>query len=554
MSEPILTVANQLTILRMAAVPLLVVLVLSREYVWALVVFLVAGLSDLLDGLVARLGHQRTTLGAFLDPIADKVLLSGAFIALTWGSGLHARIPLAHRHDPGRAMRSSWSCHRDQPDAGAGSSRAAKLTTVSQLVTAGRSAVNALTDDFPPMAPVSFDTGLTVAPPFTTSIWLAPPQGGGQRMKELLRSSWARLGLALLAAAALLWGLSLLGGVVTPFAIAFALAYFLNPPVNAMERFFAGDIARSRIFRGRLDPRAAAVAILCIGVILVLGLVIAVVVPAASHQISEAAGKLPGYLRSAREKLEPIYERLNLRYPEQAEELRVRIETAVRENALQILTPLTHAIQAAFSSLLAFVLSVLNLLVVPVFAVYLLYDMNQIHQGIKEMAPHRYRPYLYSRFAEVDRLLSAFVRGQITVCLILGAFYALGLTFSGVPMGLVVGFVIGFFNMISSCRTFWGCRSGAALWLTTKAQSLIAVTAPRVRPVEAIITPRIVGQSLGLHAVIIMLAVLIGGTLFGLIGMLIAVPLTAVLSVFWADLRTFYLGSEFYRRGAAPEA
>ena len=375
----------------------------------------------------------------------------------------------------------------------------------------------------------------------------------------LLRSSWARLGLALLAAAALLWCLSLLGGVVTPFAIAFALAYFLNPPVNAMERFFAGDIARSRIFRGRLDPRAAAVAILCIGVILVLGLVIAVVVPAASHQISEAAGKLPGYLRSAREKLEPIYERLNLRYPEQAEELRVRIETAVRENALQILTPLTHAIQAAFSSLLAFVLSVLNLLVVPVFAVYLLYDMNQIHQGIKEMAPHRYRPYLYSRFAEVDRLLSAFVRGQITVCLILGAFYALGLTFSGVPMGLVVGFAIGFFNMIPFMSHVLGLPLALLLsWLDDQSpERLIAVTVIFVfgQFVEGnFITPRIVGQSLGLHAVIIMLAVLIGGTLFGLIGMLIAVPLTAVLSVFWADLRTFYLGSEFYRRGAAPQA
>jgi predicted PurR-regulated permease PerM len=64
------------------------------------------------------------------------------------------------------------------------------------------------------------------------------------------------------------------------------------------------------------------------------------------------------------------------------------------------------------------------------------------------------------------------------------------------------------------------------------------------------ITPRIVGQSLGLHAVIVMLAVLVGGTLFGLIGMLVAVPLTAALSVFWADLRAWYLRSDFYRTGA----
>lgn len=378
-------------------------------------------------------------------------------------------------------------------------------------------------------------------------------------MKDLLQSSWARLGLALLALAALLWCLSLLGGVVTPFAIAFALAYFLNPPVNAMERFFAGDIARSRIFRGRLDARAAAVGLLCVAATLVVCLVIAVVVPAASHQISEAAGKLPGYLRSLREKLEPIYERLNLRYPEQAEELRVRIETAVRENALQILTPLTHAIQAAFSSLLDFVLSVLNLLVVPVFAVYLLYDMNGIHEGLRQLVPHRYRPYAYSRFAEVDRLLSAFVRGQMTVCLMLGAFYAVALTTCGVPMGLVVGFVIGFFNLIPFMSHVVGLPLALALsWLDDQSlQRLLAVAGVFVfgQFVEGnFVTPRIVGRSLGLHAVIVMLAVLVGGTLFGLIGMLIAVPLTAALSVFWADLRGLYLSSEFYGRGAAPEA
>jgi len=93
MSTPVLTVANQLTLLRMAMVPLLVVLVLWREFPWALVVFVVAGATDVLDGLIARLGHQRTTLGAMMDPVADKLLLTSSFIVLTWGEGLYARIP-----------------------------------------------------------------------------------------------------------------------------------------------------------------------------------------------------------------------------------------------------------------------------------------------------------------------------------------------------------------------------------------------------------------------------------------------------------------------------
>ena len=93
MTEPILTVANQLTMLRMMLAPFLVVTVLDREFTWALVIFVVAGVTDLLDGLIARLGHQKTTLGAMLDPVADKVLLVSSFVALTWGPVV-VRIPV----------------------------------------------------------------------------------------------------------------------------------------------------------------------------------------------------------------------------------------------------------------------------------------------------------------------------------------------------------------------------------------------------------------------------------------------------------------------------
>jgi cardiolipin synthase len=93
MSAPILTVANQLTLLRMGLAPLLVVLVLQGELWWALAVFAVAGITDLLDGLIARIGGQQTTLGAMLDPVADKILLTSAFIALTWVDSLAIRVP-----------------------------------------------------------------------------------------------------------------------------------------------------------------------------------------------------------------------------------------------------------------------------------------------------------------------------------------------------------------------------------------------------------------------------------------------------------------------------
>jgi cardiolipin synthase (CMP-forming) len=94
MSEPVFTIANQLTLLRMALAPLLVVLVLSREHGWALATFVLAGLSDALDGLIARRGHQQTTLGAMLDPLADKLLMGGAYVVLTWATTVVCPIPI----------------------------------------------------------------------------------------------------------------------------------------------------------------------------------------------------------------------------------------------------------------------------------------------------------------------------------------------------------------------------------------------------------------------------------------------------------------------------
>jgi cardiolipin synthase len=93
MSTPILTVANLLTMSRMSLAPLLVVLILWGEMQWALAVFVIAGLTDLLDGLIARWGQQQTTLGAMLDPVADKILLTSSFVALTWSSGLRTALP-----------------------------------------------------------------------------------------------------------------------------------------------------------------------------------------------------------------------------------------------------------------------------------------------------------------------------------------------------------------------------------------------------------------------------------------------------------------------------
>jgi predicted PurR-regulated permease PerM len=365
----------------------------------------------------------------------------------------------------------------------------------------------------------------------------------------------ARLALLLGVAALLVWFVLRVRGLVTSFASAFAIAYLLNPGVNGLERVYARMFGRVRM----LSARGLAVATLSVVVILAVAAVCVFVVPAVYQQVSDTVVKLPGYAQTARTRVEPAIQRLNLRYPAAYEEMRRRVGETVRNHLPEIVAPVTHVIGAAFSSVLSFVLTVLNLLLVPVFAIYLLYDMNRITAGLAELVPHRYREYVYGRAEKVDRLLASFVRGQLTVCLILGAYYAIALSLCGVPMGAAVGLLVGSFNLIPYMSTAVGLPLTLLLsWLDAQSwQRLVIVTILFFfgQAVEGnFITPRIVGRRLGLHALVVMLAVLLGGTLFGFVGMLLAVPTTAVLSVFWEDLRAWYLGGSFYRGPAPPAA
>lgn len=377
-------------------------------------------------------------------------------------------------------------------------------------------------------------------------------------MNRVLSNAWVRAGLLIVLLLVLGWVLQRLSGPLTPFAIALALAYFLNPVVNALERRFARATARWPRLGRLLSPRAAAVGVLCFGVLVVIVLTLVVVVPTVYRQVAEAAANVPDYLQRVRAKVEPFIQRLNVKYPEQAEEVRRRLAEAARTHLPDLVVPVTQGIRSAFSSVLSFVLTVLNLVIVPIFAIYLLFDMNQIQAGVAELVPHRARPYVYSRAGQVGALLSAFVRGQITVCLILGSYYAVALTACGVPMGIPVGFLVGFFNMIPFMSYALGLPLTLLLsWVDDQDPTRLLIVAALFTFGQFVegnfITPRIVGESLGLHAVVVMLAVLVGGSLFGFLGMFLALPTTAALSVFWDDLRAAYLGSDFFGR-AAPEA
>lgn len=375
-------------------------------------------------------------------------------------------------------------------------------------------------------------------------------------MSESVRSRASRWRGALLIAAfaALVLLLYLLRDIATPFFLAFALAYLLNPAANRLEGFFARLLPSRGLF-AKVHPRSLAVAVLAVVALLVFLAVVLFVIPALYNQLAEAVAKLPDYLNSLRTRLDPMIERLNMRFPQESAEVRTRFQELVRTHVLDVGKRVSDLLGATFVSAFTLLLAMLHLLIVPVFGIFLLFDMNHIKDGAVDWVPPRHRDYVATRLAQVDTVLGAFVRGLVTVCAIMGTIYAVGFTFIGVPMGLLVGVAVGFFNVVPFMSYALGMPLALLLsWLDDQnPQRLLAIFAicSVGQFVEANwITPKVVGDKLGVHAVIILISVLIGGSLFGVLGMLLALPATAALSVFWPDIEDAYRRSRFYR-GAA---
>ncbi len=368
---------------------------------------------------------------------------------------------------------------------------------------------------------------------------------------------WLRTVLLLLLLLLLVYAFARMLPGLTPFLAAFAIAYFLNPSLNRFESRVAPSLARLPFLGRGLDPRAISV-LLTLASVATIGVVILLLaIPALISQADEAARSVPRMIQNVRTRVEPLLEKVNLRYPDESSQIRSVIEEKLKEKLPDLLAPVTQLLRFALESTFNFITLFIHLFVVPVFAGYLLYDMNRVRAGIVEYIPPRIRPWLVGRLREVDVLLAAFVRGQLTVCLILAIFYGVALSVLGVPLGLAVGFTIGFFNLVPFMAFVAGlplalviawasdCGPNTLFWIT------VVFLIGKFGDIY-VLSPKIVGESLGLHSIVVILVLLLGGEYFGFAGLLLAVPLTAAASVFWDDITAAYKRSRFYGASETP--
>jgi predicted PurR-regulated permease PerM len=226
----------------------------------------------------------------------------------------------------------------------------------------------------------------------------------------------------------------------------------------------------------------------------------------------------------------------------------------VRGAAPDLLKPMLAFLQRALTSTVGLLLALLGYLIIPVYLFYLLFDLPQLKIFIESFIPERFRPMYSIKLAEVDAVLSGFVRGQLSVCAILALLYSAGLYFIGIDLAVAIGTLAGVTFIIPYVGTIIGIVLSVIMALLKFNDILHPLLCLGwfgfVQLLEGmIITPKIVGDTVGLHPLVAIVALLIGGQLFGIMGMLLAVPVTAILQVFLHSLAEYYRNSEFYREG-----
>ncbi|HYD82284.1 MAG TPA: AI-2E family transporter [Paucimonas sp.] len=346
---------------------------------------------------------------------------------------------------------------------------------------------------------------------------------------------WLSVGLALAAL------LVLLGPVLAPFIAGAILAYALNPAVDRLDA--------KRIGRFSL-PRTVAVTIVLLLFVAAILAVFLIVVPILQKEIPLLQEKIPRFLSRFNETVAPWLLKFGIDVPQDSAGLGKMISERFATSGDEIWS-------AVFASAKAGGLAVLGwfgtMLLIPVVLFYLLLDWHRVLALFEGIVPRRWAARAASLAREADGLLAQYLRGQLSVMLTLAVYYSVGLAIAGFDVALPVGILTGLLVFIPYLGFGLGLLLAliAALLQFDGMYGLVAVAIVYGlgQVLESfVLTPRLVGERIGLHPLAVIFALMAFGQLFGFAGVLLALPASAIVSVAVKHLRAHYINSSFYKQ------
>ncbi len=323
--------------------------------------------------------------------------------------------------------------------------------------------------------------------------------------------------------------------VLTPFVVAAVLAYLFDPIVNRLQKIKI--------------PRVIGVVIVFFVIMLLIAMILLYLIPLLEEQIIMLFKKTPALISWASDLLDSYFDiQLSLSNKLSTE----NIKGLLRNNLQQAGGILSIILKTVTTSSLALVAWVVNLLLVPVVLFYLLRDWHQVVQGVYHLLPRRIVPAITSLLGECNEVLSAFFRGQLLVMIALGILYSVGLTIVGVDLAVLIGMLSGLVSIVPYLGFIIGIivASIAAFFQFQEPIYLlyVAIVFLITNGLESsVLTPLLIGNKIGLHPVAVIFSILAGGQLFGFVGVLLALPVAAVIMVFIRFFCQYYMGSQLYQ-------
>ena len=345
--------------------------------------------------------------------------------------------------------------------------------------------------------------------------------------------AWA--GIAVLAVLAL----RALGAVLTPFVVGAVLAYALTPVVDRLDE----------VGNGRM-PRWLAVVIVELLFILAVACVVLLVVPVLAKELPLMRGQVPVLFDRLHSTLSPWLAQFGIYVSLDIESLRAQVfKYLTAANWEDAFPSVWSSVKLGGSVALAVVG---NAVLVPVALFYLLLDWKPFVARLFELVPPRMRPGVDSFTGEADAVLGQYLRGQMLVMLVMAMYYSVGLALFGLDLALPIGVFTGLAMFVPyvgfGIGLLLATLAGLLQFASAKALVMVAVVYGTGQVVEGFfITPRLVGERIGLHPLAVIFALLAFGQLFGFVGVLVALPASAVLLVAIRRARAGYLASNLYK-------
>ncbi|HLF69912.1 MAG TPA: AI-2E family transporter [Actinomycetota bacterium] len=350
---------------------------------------------------------------------------------------------------------------------------------------------------------------------------MAKPGDTSADSSEGLRNAgviaWSLLGILLLGAALLLF-LDYLKPIFPPLVLALIIIFLLNPIVTRLEN--------------RGVPRLAATVVLYLVFLGLVILLISAMVPAMGSQLRELGARLPDLRADAVRAINKVMNATGLSTSN------VKVEDVVAQTERHLMSGLGQITRITVGALQVLVVFIVG----PVVALYLLVDLPKISTAVVGLLPPRYKSELMGLSQQCGDAIGGFFRGQLLVALIVGVLSSVALAVVGLRFWLPIGLLAGFFNLIPLVGPFVGGGVAVVVGASTsgpKTALLAAIAMVIVQQLDNhLISPKVMGRAVSVHPVVVVVALLAGGTLAGLWGMLLAVPSVAVGKI---------IGGHYYR-------